>query len=91
MSLVERIETGVTETDVDVVTHWGSQLLKADGSVYTTRWNPSYGTGIPQPYTEAEARADAARPAYWSGDARLVTRTETTITVVTTTPWTVVW
>lgn len=78
------------ETDVDVVTHWGCQFVRADGDVYLTRWDPSYGTGIPQPYTEAEARADVrTKDSDWKhGTKRLVTRTETTITTTVTTHWT---
>jgi hypothetical protein len=74
------------EIDVDVVTHWGVQLLTRDGEVCVTRWNPSYGSGYGEPYTEAQARFDAARsdPDGWPPSRkRLVTRTETT-TVVTT-------
>ena len=76
-----------TEVETEVTVHWGCQLLRTDGSVYLTRWNPGYGSGIYEPYTKAEARADVAHherdwPAWRK---RLVTRTETVTTV--TTPW----
>jgi hypothetical protein len=76
-----------TQVDVETVTHWGCQLLREDGSVYTTRWDPGYGSGVYVPYTEAEARADVAMPRRdWPASRkRLVTRTETT--TVVTTPW----
>jgi hypothetical protein len=77
-------------TDVDVVVHWGCQLLRPDGSVYITRWNPTYGGMHFESYTEAEARADVANREGRFGHEgqftkRLVTRTETT--TVVTTPW----
>jgi hypothetical protein len=89
-----------TEVDVEETVHWGCQLLREDGSVYLTRWNPGYGSGVYEPYTEAEARADVARDDTYRASSgfsqthtpasrkRLVTRTETVTTV--TTPWTVV-
>jgi hypothetical protein len=78
------------EVDVDVEVHWGCQLVRADGSVYITRWDPTYGGTHFAPYTEAEARADVANKNGLYGDEgrytkRLVTRTETTTTA--TTPW----
>ena len=81
-------EKDVPEIEVEMVTHWGVQLLTRDGRVYTTRWDPGYGTGVNVPYTEAEARADASRDDRdWPASRkRLVTRTETT--TVETTPWT---
>lgn len=80
----EHIDENGTETDITTVVHWGCQFVRPDGSVYTTRWDPGYGSGVYIPYTEAEARADVARTdPSWSGTKRLVSRTETT-TVVTT-------
>lgn len=77
----------MVEEENEVVTHWGCQLLREDGSVYITRWDPGYGSGIYVPYTEAEARADVARgePGFPKERKRLVRRIE--ITTVTTTPW----
>lgn len=79
------------EIHTDTEVHWGCQLLRPDGSVYITRWNPTYGGTHFEPYTEAEARADVAdKRGRFSDEShftkRLVTRTETTTTV--TTPWT---
>jgi hypothetical protein len=78
------------ETYTDTEVHWGCQLLRPDGSVYITRWDPTHGGMHFEPYTEAEARADVANKNGLYGDAgrytkRLVTRTETTTTA--TTPW----
>ena len=58
------------ERDTEVVRHWG---VRFPGVV---RWNPGYGSGIYIPYTEAQARADAA-----ASGGELVTRVETTVVV----------
>jgi hypothetical protein len=78
------------EIDVDVVVHWGCQLLREDGTVYLTRWDPGYGSGTYIPYTEEQARADVrSDDRDWPASRkRLVTRTVTTTTVLT--PWVVV-
>ena len=75
-----------TETETTVVRHWGAQFVRPDGSVYITRWDPGYGTGVYVPYSKAEAQADVASPERdFIGTKRLVSRTETT--TVVTTPW----
>lgn len=77
------------EVDTETITHWGCQFVRKDGTVYLTRWDPTYGGTHFEPYTEAEARADVNSVWGWPKERkRLVTRTETT--VVTTTPWEVV-
>lgn len=83
-----RTDVDGTTTVTTTVTYWGCQFVRGDGSVYLTRWNPSYGTGDKVPYTENEARADVARASQSDGALRrrLVTRTETTIEI--TPPWT---
>lgn len=80
------IDVDGTETDVDV--HWGCQFLRPDGSEYITRWDPSHGSGINTPYTEAEARADVRLPANLPPGYRKVLVTRTVTTTVTTTTWT---
>lgn len=73
-------QEGETVTEED--THWGCQLLFRDTRrVFITRWNPGYGSGVYEPYTEAQARADVAHAEQY--DKRLVTRTETVTTVTT--------
>ena len=72
------------DVETEVTVHWGCQLLHPDGSVYITRWDPGYGSGVYIPYTEEQARADVADHSDWP-NKRLVTRTETIVT--TTTPW----
>lgn len=78
------------EGEVTVNRHWGVQLLTKEGEVFTTRWDPGYGSGVYVPYSEVEARADANRDDkdLSKERKRLVTRTETTLVV--TTPWTLV-
>lgn len=80
----EQVVSASGEGDVTVNRHWGVELINSKGQVFTTRWDPGYGSGVYVPYNEAEARADLAReePGYTK---RLVTRTETTLVV--TTPW----
>jgi hypothetical protein len=76
-----------TEVDVEETVHWGCQLLHEDGTVYLTRWDPGYGSGMYIPYTEEQARYDVnSDDRDWpSSRKQLVTRTETVTTV--TTPW----
>lgn len=84
----ETLTNEAGEGEVTVVRHWGCQLLREDGTVYTTRWNPGYGSGVYVPYSEAEARQDVAQREANGFSKRLVSRTETT--VVVSTQWKVV-
>lgn len=60
------------EGDVTVRTHWGWR--RPDGGI---TWDPTYGTGTPDYYTEERARAKVK-----AEGGSVVTRTETTVTVL---------
>lgn len=80
------MRAGYFETETEETTEWGVALLRKDGTTFTVRWDPQSQNGAPI-YTEADARADAARPDRDGLGKQVVKRTRTVIHTEYVTDW----